>query len=157
MEDAFGHTRFLIFYIFCGLVASFAQISADFQSQIPNVGASGAIAGVLGGYLLLYPKARVDILFFFVVIIRIVPVPAWIMLIIWFGLQIFGGINASDSDGGVAYWAHAGGFAVGLLASLPFWLRKGAVRFWRATDYHPPHPDAEYKYVRSSVPRVPKG
>jgi membrane associated rhomboid family serine protease len=94
----------------------------------------------MGAYLLLFPKARVDILFFF----KIFPLPAWIMLMVWFAMQFIGGMGATPDTGGVAYWAHAGGFIAGLVLALPLWLRLGGPRFWRATHGHPPHPPARY-------------
>ncbi|MEO1790342.1 MAG: rhomboid family intramembrane serine protease, partial [Pseudomonadota bacterium] len=119
---------------------------------VPTVGASGAIAGVMGGYLLLFPKARVDILLILIVIFRIFPIPAWIMLGVWFGMQFFGGIGANPDEGGVAYWAHAGGFIAGVLLTVPLWLRRGGPAFWRRTDGQPPHPEAVY--ATSSVPKI---
>ena len=105
MEDAFGHTVFLVFYLVCGVCASFGQILFDPASNIPNVGASGAIAGVLGGYLLLYPKARVDVLLIFIIFFKIFTLRAWIVLGFWFGIQIFNGIASGPIEGsGVAYW-----------------------------------------------------
>ncbi len=152
MEDAFGHIPFLAFYLLTGIAASAAQILWDPSSIVPNVGASGAIAGVLGGYLLLYPKARVDVLLIFVIIFRIITVPAWIVLGLWFAIQVFSGFAVNTSGGGVAYWAHAGGFVAGVLAALPYWMGRGAAAFWRRTDYHPPHP--ETRYSRSNIPLV---
>ena len=154
LEDELGHVGFLIFYLVCGLLADAAQIAADPNSLIPTVGASGAIAGVMGGYLLLFPKARVDVLLILVIIFKIFPVPAWVMLGIWFGLQIISGIGSDASGGGVAYWAHAGGFIAGFIFVLPIWLREGGRAFWQQTDGHPPHPKAEYRTVRTSIPKV---
>jgi len=154
MEDEWGHLGFLGFYLGCGFAAGYAHYIADPSSPVPTVGASGAIAAVMGGYLLLFPKAKVDILFIFIIIFRIIPIPAWIVLFIWFGLQIFGGFNAATGGGGVAYWAHAGGFIAGLLATIPVWLREGGISFWQRTDMHPPHPETKYKLSPSSVPKV---
>ncbi|MEM7295695.1 MAG: rhomboid family intramembrane serine protease [Pseudomonadota bacterium] len=154
LEDEFGHFGFLIFYLATGVGAGFAHWFADPSSAIPTVGASGAIAGVMGGYLLLFPKARVDILFFFIIIIRIIPVPAWLMLGLWFGIQLFNGVGSDLSGGGVAYWAHAGGFVLGFLAAIPAWLARGGTAFWGRTHGHPPHPEAVYR--RSPIPRVPR-
>ncbi len=154
MEDAFGHIGFLIFYLAGGLAAAGAQFAADPASTVPMVGASGAIAGVMGGYLLLYPKARVDILIILIVFIRVIPVPAYIVLGAWFGIQIVLGSLTPANLGGVAYWAHAGGFAAGLILTIPIWLRRGAAGFWQRTDGHPPHPDAQYRWVRTTVPKV---
>jgi membrane associated rhomboid family serine protease len=154
LEDEMGHLPFLAFYLAGGLGAAFLQVAADPRSVIPMVGASGAIAGVMGGYLLLFPRARVDVLLFFIIIIRIIPVPAWIMLGVWFGLQLIGGYGASSQTGGVAYWAHAGGFVAGLVLTLPLWLRRGGPAFWSRTEGHPPHPEAHYRFQRTSVPPV---
>jgi membrane associated rhomboid family serine protease len=156
LEDEMGHGGFLLFYLLSGRAAATAQIAMDPFSPIPMVGASGAIAGVMGGYLLLFPKARVDVLFIFVIFFRIFAIPAWSVLGIWFALQIFSGMSMPVDGGGVAYWAHAGGFAGGLLLALPALLRRGGKAYWQRTEGHPPHPAAEYKLSRSSIPRVPK-
>lgn len=154
LEDEMGHIGFLIFYLASGVGAAIAQIIADPSSPIPMVGASGAIAGVMGGYLLLFPKARVDILLILIIIFRIFTVPAWLMLGLWFGLQLFNGIATDAAGGGVAYWAHAGGFIVGALLCLPLWLKRGAASYWQRTEGHPPHPEARYRLTQSSVPTV---
>jgi len=154
LEDAMGHLGFLIFYLAGGLAAAGAQFVSDPASTVPMVGASGAIAGVMGGYLLLFPKARVDVLIILIIFIRVIPVPAWIVLGAWFGIQIVQGAVTPSNAGGVAYWAHAGGFAAGLILTLPVWLKRGAVGHWQRTDGHPPHPNAEYKWVQSRVPKV---
>ncbi|MES2144977.1 MAG: rhomboid family intramembrane serine protease [Pseudomonadota bacterium] len=156
LEDALGHVGFLLFYLASGIGAAAAQSVLDLQSGIPMVGASGAIAGVLGGYLLLFPKARVDVLFIFIIIFRIFPIPAWIVLGLWLGLQIFSGVSTPSDAGGVAYWAHVGGFVTGLVLTVPVWLRRGAQAFWQKTGGHPPNPEAEYRLGKSSVPRVPR-
>ncbi len=154
LEEALGHVGFLAAYLAAGLAAAGLQIAADPRSMVPMVGASGAIAGVLGGYLLLFPKARVDVLLIFVVFFRIIPVPAWIVLGLWFGLQIVGGLNTPSDAGGVAYWAHAGGFVAGILLTLPLWLRRGGPAFWSRTHGTPPHPEARYVLSRTSIPPV---
>ncbi len=154
LEEEMGHLGFLAFYLAGGLAAAGLQVAADPGSAVPMVGASGAIAAVLGGYLLLFPRARVDILLFFVIIIRIIPVPAWLMLGLWFALQLFGGFSAAPGEGGVAYWAHAGGFVAGLALTLPLWLRRGGPAYWTRTEGHPPHPEARYRVARTGVPRV---
>lgn len=154
LEDEMGHTGFLLFYLLSGLIAALAHVMAAPWSQVPTVGASGAIAGVMGGYLLLFPKARVDLLFILVIFVRIFTVPAWVMLGVWFGLQIFSGVGADPETGGVAYWAHAGGFIAGFVLTLPLWLRRGGTAFWRSHHGMPPHPEAKYTYTQSRVPRV---
>jgi membrane associated rhomboid family serine protease len=152
LEDALGHMGFLAFYIASGLVAALAQIMADPLSQIPTVGASGAIGGVMGGYVLLFPRARVDILVIFFVFFRVFAVPAWAMLGLWFAIQLISGVSTPMEGGGVAYWAHVGGFAAGLALALPVWLRRGARGYWNQTGGMPPHPEAEYTATR--IPRV---
>ena len=144
LEDQMGHFGFLVFYLACGLAAAAAQILPDPYSLVPMVGASGAIAGVMGGYLLLFPRARVDVLIILVVIFRVIPVPAWLMLGIWFALQVFGSLGDMGA-GGVAYWAHAGGFAAGTVLTLHIWTRRGGARFWQRTAGHPPHPGSVYR------------
>ncbi len=156
MEDKMGHFGFLLFYLVGGIGAGLAQVISDPFNTIPTIGASGAVAVVMGGYLLLFPKARVDILLILIVFFKVPTVPAWIMLGVWFALQLFNSVIVDTSAGGVAYWAHAGGFLVGLVLTIPLWLRLGAVSFWNQTHGHPPHPDAEYKFARSSVPKVPR-
>ncbi|MGX9356919.1 rhomboid family intramembrane serine protease [Roseobacteraceae bacterium S113] len=153
IEDEMGHTTYLGFYLASGVAAALAQYAGDPASPVPMVGASGAIAGVMGAYLLLFPKARVDILLILIIIFRIFPVPAWVMLGLWFGMQLIGGVGSIAGDGGVAYWAHAGGFVAGLIMAIPVWLREGGPAFWRRTDGHPPHPEARYRFAQSSVPR----
>lgn len=152
LEDQMGHVLYLVFYLVCGIGAGLGQVVSDPGSPIPTVGASGAIAGVMGGYLLLFPRAKVDILFIIVIIFKIVPVPAWVMLCIWMALQVFNGVTMDASGGGVAYWAHAGGFVVGFALCIPLWLTRGARDYWTRTQGHPPHPEAQYR--RSSIPRV---
>lgn len=156
LEDEMGHLGFGLFYLLAGLAAAGLQYIAAPLSAIPMVGASGAIAGVMGGYLLLFPKARVDVLFIFVIFFRIFPIPAWIVLGVWFALQVFNGAVMPTDGGGVAYWAHAGGFAAGVVLTLRTWLRLGAARFWDRTEGHPPHPAAAYPLSRSSIPRIPR-
>lgn len=154
IEDEMGHVKYLLFYLACGVAAGLAQVVSAPSSVVPMVGASGAIAGVMGGYLLLYPKAKIDIFIFFIVFFRIFPIPAWIMLALWFGLQFLGGLGTDPDAGGVAYWAHAGGFIAGLILTVPFWLARGATGFWHRTEGHPPNPPATYPVLQSRIPRI---
>lgn len=154
LEDQFGPLRFALFYFAAGLGAGLAQVASDPGSTVPTVGASGAIAGVMGGYLLLFPRARVDVFIFLVIFFRILPIPAWLMLGLWFGMQLFGGIGADAAAGGVAYWEHIGGFLIGMALTVPFWLQKGGFGYWARTDGHPPHPQGTYPLRRTNVPRV---
>lgn len=120
VEDSMGSKRFIMFYLVCGLVASFMQIFIDPASTIPNLGASGAIAGVLGGYLIMYPTDRIGTLLGY----TYVRVPAFFVLLFWFVLQLFSGfLSLGDtSTGGIAFFAHIGGFVAGLI--LIFLFRK---------------------------------
>ncbi len=154
LEDAFGHLGFGLFYLASGVLAALAQVAPDPGSTVPMVGASGAIAGVMGAYLLLYPRARVDVLFIIVILIRIVPLPAWVMLGLWFGMQALGGFYADRGSGGVAYLAHLGGFAAGAALALPWWLRRGGPGFWRRLHGVPPHPAAGPRLRPSPIPKV---
>ena len=122
LEAVFGRVRYVGFYLICGVAAALAQFAADPGSTGPVIGASGAIAGVMGGYLLLYPKARIDVLLIFVIFFRVFQIRAWVVLGLWLGLQVFD--YAGGSTGGVAYWEHFGGFATGLLLTLPVKLRQ---------------------------------
>lgn len=112
IEDRLGRTRFLLFYLACGVVATLSHWWLDRDSVVPLVGASGAIAGVLGAYLLACPRNRVSVLVFLFVIVTVVHVPAFLVLLGWIGLQIYGVGAPAD---GVAYAAHVGGFAAGLV------------------------------------------
>jgi len=119
VEDSMGHLRFVAFYLLCGLGAATAQILADPASGVPMVGASGAIGGVMGAYVLLYPKVRVKMLIFLGLFITTFTVPAFWMLGYWFVAQLIGGVGSIGAQGGVAFWAHVGGFVVGA-ALIPF-------------------------------------
>jgi membrane associated rhomboid family serine protease len=123
VEDRMGHGRFFIFYTLSGLVAWAVEIVAAPQSSIPGIGASGAIAGVLGAYLLLFPRARVEVLVPLPLIFTTFALPATLVLGGWFLIQFFNGLmtlNVVTQTGGVAWWAHIGGFVAGMLLSLLF-------------------------------------
>jgi membrane associated rhomboid family serine protease len=116
VEDSMGHGRFLVFYLLTGLVASGSHIASDPTSPLPMVGASGAISAIMGAYLVLYPRARVYTLFIIIIIIRVFPLPAWFFLLYWLSLQVaYSTLQASSGGGGVAFWAHIGGFLAGLV------------------------------------------
>jgi membrane associated rhomboid family serine protease len=145
VEDRLGHFWYLIFYLFCGLVANATQIFADPNSQLLNLGASGAIAGVLGAYLVFYPGARVRTLIYFGFFFAVTRLSAFIVIGLWFILQLvnsFASLNPGDvSSGGVAYFAHVGGFVAGLIIALlvrPFTripMKQQSYPYW------PRHPD----------------
>jgi membrane associated rhomboid family serine protease len=118
IEDRLGHGRYLLFYLTCGLGAGVAQTALNLHSTIPSIGASGAIAGVLGGYLILFPGAKVLTLvpFFFLILLEL---PAYLILLYWLVIQLFSGVASlgarSAQTGGVAWWAHVGGFVLGMV------------------------------------------
>ena len=121
VEDSMGRPRYLAFYLLTGLAAAAAQTFANPSSAVPMVGASGAISGVLGGYIVLYPSVRVHMLIFLGFFITTIAVPAMLMLGYWFLLQLLSGWStAGDDRGGVAFWAHAGGFLAGAVLVLLF-------------------------------------
>lgn len=119
IEDVMGRGRFLLFFLICGVAAAAAHVFVQPASPIPTVGASGAVSGVMGAYLVLFPRVRVRMLFIFVVFFRVISLPAWAVLLWWFGLQLLMGLpelaRAGDLTGGVAVWAHVGGFVAGAL------------------------------------------
>jgi membrane associated rhomboid family serine protease len=126
VEDKLGHIRFLVFYLLCGIAASALHIFLEPTSNVPTIGASGAISGILGAYILMFPRARVLTLIPIFIFIQIAELPAYVILGLWFVLQFFNGMlslgYANAGMGGVAWWAHIGGFIAGLLLVIP--LRK---------------------------------
>ena len=118
-EDALGRFNYLLFYVLCGLAAGLVHLMFNADSRIPVVGASGAIAGVMGAYLVKFPKARVLTVIFIFVFFTTMELPAWLILVYWFCIQIFSGVGSVGyshlSQGGVAWFAHVGGFIVGML------------------------------------------
>lgn len=128
IEDRFGHFRYLLFYLAAGLAATWLQVAVSTGSQVPTIGASGAIAGVLGAYIVLFPHSRITtaVFFFFITVVRI---PAFYLLGFWFLLQFMSGVGSlgPSAQSGVAYWAHVGGFMLGVLVALlyKFALRQG--------------------------------
>jgi membrane associated rhomboid family serine protease len=136
VEDSMGHVRFAFFYVLCGLVAAGLQVASNPGSAIPMVGASGAIGGVMGAYVLLYPRVNVHMFLWFGFFFTTVAVPAYFMLGYWFLIQVVGGLGSLQSEGGgVAFWAHVGGFAAGAalipLFKNPKLLRRHPYHGWR--------------------------
>jgi membrane associated rhomboid family serine protease len=120
VEDSMGRMRFLLFYLICGLAGSLAHIMVQPSSPLPTIGASGAISGVLGAYLILYPRIRINMLFIFIVFWKVIAIPAWLVLIMWFAWQVISGLPElmavrPDVSSGVAVWAHIGGFVAGVI------------------------------------------
>ncbi len=135
IEDAMGHGRFILFYLLTGVAASMAHFFTDLNSEIPTIGASGAISGVLGAYILLYPRAQVLVLIFLGFFIRVMYVPAGLALGFYFLLQILQGtLTFGQGGGGVAWFAHIGGFMAGLLLVGLF--KQPTVRFFNQPHYH---------------------
>ena len=133
VEDSMGHGRFVAFYLLCGIAAALIQIASNPQSGVPMVGASGAIGGVMGAYILLYPKVKVHMLIFLGFFVTTFAIPAIWMLGYWFLLQLLGGIGSIGAKGGgVAFWAHIGGFVAGAILVLIF-------RVPELVDRHPYH------------------
>jgi membrane associated rhomboid family serine protease len=130
VEDRLGHGRYLLFYLLAGYAAAFTHAFFSPSSMVPAIGASGAISGVLGAYLFLHPKARIVTVVWFLFFIRFIQIPAIVYLPIWFLLQVFSGVSSlhasADTAGGVAFWAHIGGFVAGplLLLLLGGWRRR---------------------------------
>lgn len=129
IEDAMGHGRFVVFYLLCGIGAAMAQALPNPEAQIPMIGASGAISGVLGAYLLLFPHARVLVAIPFGFIIHTVYLPAVLVLGVWFAIQAFSSLNMNPAEGGVAWYAHLGGFVAGMVL-IPLF-RHRHVRLWQ--------------------------
>ncbi|HXG88496.1 MAG TPA: rhomboid family intramembrane serine protease [Vicinamibacterales bacterium] len=136
IEDSMTRPRFIVFYLICGVAAALAQVFAQPDSVIPMVGASGAISGVMGGYLVLYPRVRIFTLiplgFFF----WTVKLPAWVMLIYWTVLQVGGGLMQSGEGGVVAFWAHLGGLLAGIVL-IKIFVKSNHVVAHQAHHYQP--------------------
>ncbi len=129
VEDAMTRPRFVVFYLVCGMLATATQVLVAPASQAPLIGASGAIAGVLGGYLVLFPRQRVLTVIPLIVVWPVFEIPAWILLVIWFVLQGVGGLQAFPSgEAGVAFFAHLGGFVAGVVLVLLFVRRRAGSR-----------------------------
>ena len=120
VEDRLGKIRFVAFYLLAGLAATYAQSYVFPDSAVPLIGASGAIAGILGAYLLMFPRARVRSLVILIIFITAIEVPAWVMIGLWFVTQLFSSVGSVSGDTGVAYMAHVGGFLAGMLLLLVF-------------------------------------
>jgi membrane associated rhomboid family serine protease len=147
VEDSMGHVRFVVFYLLCGLAAATLQVVADPTSVIPMVGASGAIGGVMGAYVLLYPRVHVHMLIFLGFFVTTIAVPAIFMLGYWFLVQLLSGWSSLGGEGGgVAFWAHVGGFVAGAVLVLLFrnprllerhpyygWNRRSPTQSWHKT------------------------
>jgi membrane associated rhomboid family serine protease len=140
VEDSMGRARFAVFYLLSGLAAALLQVGLEPAAPVPMVGASGAISGVMGGYLLLYPRVRVFALVPIGFFLMSVTLPAWTMLIYWFAIQLLGGLTvvAGVKGGGVAFWAHVGGFVAGLVL-VKLFARQEYVTAHRASHWRPPH------------------
>jgi membrane associated rhomboid family serine protease len=136
VEGLMGPFRFLVFYILCGLVATLGHVLMTPNSIIPMVGASGAISGVLGAYVLRFPRARVHVVVILIIIIRVFRVPAWVILGFWFVMQLFNGLLSMEqgANSGVAWFAHIGGFVIGMLLVF-FFEKKERVRIYRGARW----------------------
>jgi membrane associated rhomboid family serine protease len=134
VEDRLGHGRFVVFYLLCGTVAAFGQILIDPQSTLPTIGASGAIAGVMGAYFVLYPQSRVLTLVTLIIFWEIIELPAIMLLGFWFLMQLFSAgaiaVTASTGGGGVAFMAHVAGFVMGMVAVFAFRKKQQPDTWW---------------------------
>ena len=130
IEDELGHGRYLVFYIVCGLLATVAHMWSSPHSSVPVVGASGAIAGVMGAYMVRFPMSRIVTLIPLFIIFTTIELPAFLLLLYWFGIQFLSGAMTfgESSGGGVAWWAHVGGFLAGVVL---IWLRPRRRRYYR--------------------------
>ena len=134
VEDRVGHGRFIAFYLLCGIVAALGHVAMDPTSILPTIGASGAIAGVMGGYFVLYPQSRVLTLVPLIIYFEIIELPAVVLLGFWFIMQLFSAgaiaVTANASSGGIAFVAHVAGFVAGLLGVFVFQKRKRSSEWW---------------------------
>src|SRR6267154_4839420 len=138
IEDILGHAKFLFFYLACGLAAGIIHVLVNASSPVPTVGASGAIAGVMGAYLIKFPRARIVTLVPIIIFITTVEIPAWAMLLWWFVIQLFSGLGSlattNYSGGGIAWFAHGGGFVAGMLLIRAFPVKRRQWRAWNEED-----------------------
>jgi membrane associated rhomboid family serine protease len=134
VEDRVGHGRFIAFYLLCGVVAALVHVAMDPASTLPTIGASGAIAGVMGGYFVLYPQSRVLTLIPLVFYVEIIELPAVLLLGFWFVMQLFNAgviaVTANSSSGGIAFVAHVAGFVAGLAGVFMFRKRRRTTEWW---------------------------
>jgi membrane associated rhomboid family serine protease len=145
----------VVFLLYLPLLGDEARLVAFFDRWALTP--AYAIAGVMGGYLLLFPRARVDVLVILVIVVRMIALPAWVMLGFWFALQAFNSYSTfGPAEGGVAHLAHTGGFVAGALLTLPLLLRRGGAGFWRRTRGAPPHPPTLVGARLTPIPRVPR-
>jgi membrane associated rhomboid family serine protease len=138
VEDRLGHARYLLFYLACGAMAALVQVAANRTSMVPMIGASGAVAGTMGAYFVLYPRSRVLTAVFIVFFLDLIEIPAIFFLGIWFFMQLFSGvgsIGAETADGGVAFFAHVAGFGAGVATGAYLRLRQRTLRrYWLAQE-----------------------
>lgn len=153
LEDELGPWGFALAYLVAGVAGGWAQWMAGPDSFAPVIGASGAIAGIMAGYLFLFPRAQLDLLVVTGVVNRVVPVRAWLVLSLWIATQLWGGLMSDATQGGTAYWAHLGGFAGGIALVLPLWLLRGGPWYWKRRGGLPRHPAAQgFGSVKSASP-----
>ena len=134
VEDRLGHVSYLVFYLVCGFGAGLAHVLANLGSNVPSLGASGAISGVLGAYIVMFPRARVLTLVPLIIFWFTVDIPAFVILGYWFVIQFFSGVSTlgSRAGGGVAYWAHIGGFVIGTILVTMWPQRRRVIPYWQA-------------------------
>ncbi len=159
LEDELGHFRYLRFYFYCMICAVLLHIFSCFVFggfHMPLIGASGAISGIIGGYLLLYPKAKIDFFFWIIIFIRVFPLSAWFVLGVWVSLELWDVYTGSFLTSNVATFAHLGGFFCGLLLIFPLWLKLGGVNFWQQTNGQPKNPETQIDNRPIKIPIIRK-
>jgi membrane associated rhomboid family serine protease len=156
IEDLLGRPRFILLYLASGVAAALIQAASSSHSGVPMIGASGAVAGVLGAYLVTYPRANVHTFVWLVVLFWIATVPAWILLGLWFAMQLLSGLASGAATAGVAFWAHVGGFATGILLYLMLRPRRVVLLQPQRTPIWATTPPGEFAgrrtFYRGSVP-----
>lgn len=148
LEHELGRVRFLGLYLTCGILGGLAHWAMAPGSAVPVIGASGAVAGVMGGCLMLFPRARVDVLMWYVVGARIIVVPAGLLLALWLAVQVWGGVSLAAGGAGVAFWVHVGGFVAGAALCIRHWRAHGGRHFWRRAPVLTPQAGAAIPVVR---------
>ena len=159
VEGALGPLRYLVFYFVCGAAAALTQAFISPTAMVPMIGASGAIAGILGAYLVLFPRGNVVVFLWIIIIVRLITVPAVILLGLWFVMQLLSALAAQAGEPGVALWAHVGGFALGMLL-VPLFRRAGVAMLQpaRSGSFLVAHPrSARQRFGAGSVPSAGRG
>ena len=152
VEAAIGHLRFLLFYLFSGVVAGVSHAAMDLDSSSVLIGASGSVSAVMAMYLGVFRFKKIEFFYWFFIFVGYFRAPALLILPFYIGKELVQFYTEAGSN--VAFMAHAGGFVAGLVLALPIWRALGGSGFWDRTDGHPPHPEATYRIGRTNVPNI---